>query len=303
MSLSFLAYDESSAVVDCHNGVWNATMNTCDCASGWTTDWTNQDILGGGIVYCSSRASTPAPGNTTAATATGPTATLSTAWIIVIVVAAAAAVVVIGIICFCCCRCRRRRDRESVEEEHRHQQRREAQAQAEADQQRYSQELQQRLWEDELLWNQEARLQRQKWDTQQRWQPCSESTLRELYDGSYSSLAGVTVDHRFSYPQFTSSRSLPPPVMEMDPRVTASAVDPRHATPHPTPRAHHDGILHRQPSSNLYDTDSTATTDECIFTEYSDSPPPRLLPVYAVSGTTPFTTPRHAEPYDPSNPF
>ncbi|CAJ1038151.1 hypothetical protein NXY56_007963 [Leishmania guyanensis] len=95
----------TDAKVDCNHGVWNTITHTCDCDAGWTTDWLHQDVLGGNYVYCNSRASTPAPSNSSAATASF-LAGKST--LIIIVVFAIVLIASCGVVAFCCYRKGRR---------------------------------------------------------------------------------------------------------------------------------------------------------------------------------------------------
>ncbi|KAG5464208.1 hypothetical protein LSCM1_00388 [Leishmania martiniquensis] len=86
--------------VDCNHGTWNEATLTCDCDDGWCTDWINQDVLGGNFLYCNSQASTPSPGNSSAAT-TSPLAGKSTLIIVTFALALAASC---GVVVFCCYR-------------------------------------------------------------------------------------------------------------------------------------------------------------------------------------------------------
>lgn len=97
--------------VNCNHGVWNSATLTCDCDAGWSTDWLNQDVLGGNYDYCNSQASTQPPSNST----DGTTFFLADKSILVIIVALAVALAALcGIVAFCCYRKRRRRAKEEA---------------------------------------------------------------------------------------------------------------------------------------------------------------------------------------------
>ncbi|GET93453.1 hypothetical protein, unknown function [Leishmania tarentolae] len=89
----------SSFHADCNHGVWNPAKLTCDCDAGWSTDWLNQDVLGGNYVYCNSQASTQPPSNSSAAT----TSFLVDKSILIMIVAIAVLLVALGGIFGICC--------------------------------------------------------------------------------------------------------------------------------------------------------------------------------------------------------
>lgn len=298
--LLFLAADDdgSGTSVDCNHGARNATTGTCDCASGWTTDWTNLDVLGGSIVYCNSQASTPAPGNTTAATTVKSSARRTYLIVIAVgIVALAAVLVALGFLCFCCCR-RRRRNAEKREQQHRleetEQQRQQQQCRLE--------ELKRRQREEEAEWNREAMLRRQMWDTPTPWHLRSDdAAMEELWSGSFAAAT--------SNSQFPSNRA-PFESSVTTPRRSREGVDfpvfncPCAMAWTTLPSVRHYQAATADLSSNLYTSDSTACTTssgECIYTQSSESPPPALAAAVVVKGASPFTTPRNVEPYDPNN--
>ncbi|KAK7197315.1 hypothetical protein NESM_000678500 [Novymonas esmeraldas] len=98
--------------VNCNHGKWNAEKRTCDCDSGWSTDWLNQDILSGNFVYCTSRASTSSPLPHPTDNATSPTSRINL--ILIVVGCAVAAAILCGVVVYCCCRRRKRMAKEEA---------------------------------------------------------------------------------------------------------------------------------------------------------------------------------------------
>ncbi|KPA81375.1 hypothetical protein ABB37_03754 [Leptomonas pyrrhocoris] len=296
LQLLALVDDEPAASVDCHHGLWNASTSTCDCASGWTTDWMDQDILGEGLVYCDSQASTPAPGNTTAATSKSP-ASIRTIWIIVIV-AAATVVTALGLLCFCCCRRRRRDATKKKECERAGMERRQQQCRLE--------ELERRRQEDEADWSREAMLRRQMWDSQMQRCLRSDPTTGEVWYDSPENFTAATTNSQFlSFPvpsgaPFAGHRKSM--ALTEFPAFTDPNVIVRSTSPSMRYQAAPIDL-----SSNLYDSDSsrafTTAVDECIRSAYSQSPPPALSVARMVRETSPLTTPRHVKPYDRNRPY
>ncbi|KPI85682.1 hypothetical protein ABL78_5262 [Leptomonas seymouri] len=282
---------------NCNHGLWNATTEICDCANGWATDWTNQDILGGHMVFCNSQASTPAPGNTSAATVKSPLS-IPTRWVLGVAVVAAA-VIALGILCFCCCRrcCRddsgkKHREMEDVEQ-HRQQQcrleeLRRCQHEGEADRQR------------------EVLLRQQMGSPEMQWCLRAASVAGGLpRDNPTNFAAAPTNSQLFSHP---ASVGQP---FTMTGRSGELAELPAFSDPNTLvrcapPRARYQTML-TEPSLGLYDSDGncaiTGMPSERVYTGNMGSSPRMPVTSGTVGEAWPFASQRHVEPYDSRNPY
>lgn len=197
----------NSVSVDCNHGSWNTAAQTCVCDAGWTTDWSNQDILSSNYVYCNSRASTQSPVDS----GSGTTHFSKNTVIAIVVICVVVVVGACAVIAFCCYRCLRRRSaeragaRDAVKAAEAQMRQLQAESALAARQQQQQQLHQQMVWAAEV----EEAEQRHRAAMMDRYMSLSTPSQQHPYASPYSSprCPAATMGGAFSQPYAAPMKS------------------------------------------------------------------------------------------------